>query len=202
MNKTLRLAIGFPLIIIAIISLYILLTSAESNEFKSEIENLRVEKDVWFSNDFASPFVMTNTPFHRLNYFSPKQNFRINAVFSKNKNSDSISLVTNLGEVQSYLIYGEAAFTINGEACKLQLLSTERGNDLFIPFIDATSGHSTYGAGRYLEASIPTNNEIILDFNMAYSPYCAYVDSYSCPFPPKSNHLKVAIEAGEKNYHQ
>ena len=173
----------------------------ETDDYSSEVLGHRTTKDVWLSNDFDSPFVKTNTPFQRLNYFPPNQEFAITAKFTKNNNADSVNLITNMGEAQTYLIYGAASFSVNGLDCTLQLLYLASDGELFIPFIDTTSGNSTYGAGRYLAADIPIGNKIILDFNKAYNPYCAYVDGFSCPFPPKSNILKVAIEAGEKTYH-
>jgi uncharacterized protein (DUF1684 family) len=71
---------------------------------------------------------------------------------------------------------------------------------LFIPMKDQTSGKETYGAGRYLDASIKDikDGKIALDFNKLYNPYCAFSEGYSCPIPPKENHLPVRIEAGEK----
>ena len=74
---------------------------------------------------------------------------------------------------------------------------------LFLAFGDETSGAETYGAGRYLDITkTPGSNTIILDFNQAYNPYCAYSNSFSCPLPPPENLLRVAIRAGEKTYHQ
>ena len=196
MNKTIWLALGIGLIAIIILSVFGLMTSNQVDDYSSDIDTQRTIKDVWLSNDFESPFTKTNTPFQRLRYFPADKKFEIVAKFIKSNNADSVNLITNLGEAQSYLIYGTASFSIAGQACNLALLYTVPGEDLFVPFIDKTSGNSSYGAGRYLAASLPTGDEIILDFNLAYNPYCAYVDSFSCPFPPKTNILKVAIEAG------
>jgi uncharacterized protein (DUF1684 family) len=201
MGNTSRIALGIGMIIIIILSIYLLMLSMETNDYNSEVLGHRTTKDVWLSNDFDSPFVKTNTPFQRLNYFPPNQEFAITAKFTKSYNADSVNLITNMGEAQTYLIYGAASFNVNGLDCILQLLYLGSDGELFIPFIDATSGNTTYGAGRYLAADIPIGDKILLDFNKAYNPYCAYVDGFSCPFPPKSNILKVAIEAGEKTYH-
>ena len=201
MSNTVRIALGIGLITIIILSVYTIMLSTKVDDYSRELLGQRTTKDVWFSNDFESPFLKTNTPFQRLNYFPPNQEFIITANFIKNNNADSVSLITNLGEAQAYLIYGTASFNVNDIECVLQLLYLDSGGELFIPFMDNTSGQSTYGAGRYLEAPIPTGDKIILDFNNAYNPYCAYVEGFSCPFPPKSNILKVAIESGEKTYH-
>jgi uncharacterized protein (DUF1684 family) len=74
---------------------------------------------------------------------------------------------------------------------------------LFLAFADKTSAVESYGSGRYLEVKKqPGAGSMVLDFNKAYNPYCAYVDGYSCPFPPKENTLDVFVRAGEKNYHE
>jgi uncharacterized protein (DUF1684 family) len=71
---------------------------------------------------------------------------------------------------------------------------------LFLPFFDETSSVSTYGGGRYLDPEYAGGNEIVLDFNLAYNPYCAYVEGYTCPLPPPENRIDAEVNAGEKNY--
>ncbi|MFV9484298.1 DUF1684 domain-containing protein, partial [Christiangramia sp. ASW11-125] len=71
---------------------------------------------------------------------------------------------------------------------------------LFLPFTDETNGISTYDGGRYLDFSIPEEKRVTIDFNRAYNPYCAYSGRYSCPIPPKENHLETAIPAGVKKF--
>ena len=81
---------------------------------------------------------------------------------------------------------------------QLAIYKGKEQEDLFLPFRDATSGNETYGAGRYLEPEELSTGEIVVDFNLAYNPFCAYSENYSCPLPPFENHLKVPIRAGEK----
>lgn len=71
---------------------------------------------------------------------------------------------------------------------------------LFVPFVDETSGKETYGSGRYLDLEQARGDDYVLDFNMAYNPYCAYNDDYVCPIPPRENKLPIEIRAGEKTY--
>ena len=79
-----------------------------------------------------------------------------------------------------------------------------KSHKLFIPFRDQTGGKETYGAGRYIDIDpdkhINADGKWILDFNVAYNPWCAYSESYTCPIVPTENWLKVPINAGEKNY--
>lgn len=72
------------------------------------------------------------------------------------------------------------------------------GNSLFVPFTDETSGFDTYGGGRYLEVDLPEGETAVVDFNFAYNPYCVYSERYSCPIPPRENHLEVPIRAGAR----
>jgi uncharacterized protein (DUF1684 family) len=71
-------------------------------------------------------------------------------------------------------------------------------NLLFLPFKDHTSGKTSYGGGRYLDLPIPSGNKLVIDFNKAYHPYCAYTTGYSCPVVPEDNYLDLAVEAGIK----
>jgi uncharacterized protein (DUF1684 family) len=72
---------------------------------------------------------------------------------------------------------------------------------LFVPFTDKTNGNETYEIGRYIDMVIPSGDEVILDFNLAYNPYCSYNPNYSCPIPPAANDLPIEIKSGEKKYH-
>jgi len=87
---------------------------------------------------------------------------------------------------------------VEGEEASLTVYSNEYG--FFIPFVDSQAGKVTYGAGRYLDPELKEDGMLILDFNLAYNPYCAYNELYSCPIPPAENRLSVPIKAGEKNY--
>jgi uncharacterized protein (DUF1684 family) len=200
MNTITRILVATGLIIIIIISIYSLALKAEVTDYDEKIIAHRTERDIWFSNDFNSPFQVTNTPFKRISYYEPDPKYLVHAKVIKAVTPDSVVLITNTGESQVYEIYGNALFEIANTTCLLQLLKAPESDQLFLPFMDKTSGNTTYGAGRYLDLDMPGNDSIIIDFNLAYSPYCAYTEVYSCPFPPKANVLSVAIEAGEKSY--
>jgi uncharacterized protein (DUF1684 family) len=103
---------------------------------------------------------------------------------------------TSTGEVQTHQKYGRFKFTVEGQAAELTIYAGENG--YFLPFADSLAGTETYGAGRYLEPEPLGEGKFLVDFNVAYNPYCAYNQNFSCPIPPKENRLKVAIRAGEK----
>jgi hypothetical protein len=107
-----------------------------------------------------------------------------------------------------YKKFAEALFVINGINCKLNIYQnidlTKKPNYedyLFLPFTDLTNGDESYGGGRYIDLKVSDSDTIIIDFNKAYNPYCAYNHKYSCPIPPAENTLSVEIKAGVKKYH-
>ena len=110
-------------------------------------------------------------------------------------------MATSTGDEQEYLHVGEIHFVVQGQTAVLQVYVSVTGGEYFIPFVDATAPAETYGAGRYLEPDDLGDGRLHVDFNLAYNPYCAYNDRWSCPIPPRENRLAVRIEAGEKKYH-
>jgi uncharacterized protein (DUF1684 family) len=175
-------------------------------EYAAGIERERVEKDRFMKDEKDSPFAGSKDAFQGLKYFSPDLKYRVTATLVPIDNKQVIALPTSDGLEKKYLEYGYAEFKLDGVANRLIILEmTDPGpfrGTLFLAFADETSAHETYGAGRYLELKkVPGATSVVLDFNNAYNPYCAYSDNFSCPFPPKGNVLHVAIKAGEKSYH-
>jgi hypothetical protein len=92
---------------------------------------------------------------------------------------------------------------VNGQEVTLQVYESEDNpGEYFLPFLDATAPLETYGGGRYLEPERVGEDKLLVDFNLAYNPWCVYGDEWSCPFPPAENRLNVRIEAGEKKFEQ
>jgi uncharacterized protein (DUF1684 family) len=106
---------------------------------------------------------------------------------------------TTTGDVQTYERFGRVRFPVAGEEAALTIYRNENG--FFLPFVDALAGNETYGAGRYLEPEELPDGTLLVDFNLAYNPYCAYNENWSCPITPAENRLKVPIRAGEKVFH-
>lgn len=132
--------------------------------------------------------------------------YRVVATFKRYTNPEVIKMKTSSTRLVEYAVFGLATFKLNGETQKLTLYKTTRANlppeyrnSMFLPFRDETSGKETYGGGRYLDVQIPEGDELVIDFNKAYHPYCAYTEGYSCPVVPKVNHLKTEILAGIKS---
>jgi len=136
-----------------------------------------------------------------VSYFDYDMNYVISGTFTKSIGK-KFKMPTSTERTPIYRRYGYV--NLNDTARlevyqNIELSKQEKyKNYLFIPFKDATSGKETYGGGRYIDLEIPKDTELIIDFNTAYNPYCAYSYRYSCPIPPKVNHLLIEINAGEK----
>ena len=159
----------------------------------------RKMKDEYFKADPQSPLTEAQKlDFSGLHYFPENPALRFVLELQPFKEKEPASLQTSKGDVRSYVRYGEIHFTVDGEKARLTVYETEYG--FFLPFVDALAGQETYPAGRYLEIEDQGDGMYLVDFNMAYNPYCAYNDRWSCPLTPIENHLAVAIRAGEKIY--
>jgi len=188
-------------IIVAITSIIYSLSGGISPEqHAEEIAKHRDETDRFMKYSDESPFAPTDLKYVGLNYYEPNLKYRIKARFEMIEDQKPYTLETNDGKQKQYLTYGNANFTLDGKKEELLILENVEEEELFLAFGDETSAISTYGAGRYLDVTHSGGNSILLDFNKAYNPFCAYVDDYTCPLPPKSNLLDVAILAGEKSY--
>ncbi len=136
------------------------------------------------------------------------------AVFVPFERQTLVELGTTAGEIRPQVRYAELRFRIGEQNLRLtgfldphyqeQRHGHDHGIELFVPFRDATSGRETYGAGRYLEVEVEEDADgrqvATIDFNLAYNPYCAYNEAYSCPLPPAENSLPAVIQAGERIY--
>jgi hypothetical protein len=183
--------------------LYTILGTDSEAAYIKKIESERSETEAFMARDKESPFVVSGAVFEGLHYFEPDLNFRVKAEVEKIDVRSYLILPTSTGKEKSYLKYGYLKFSLFGNDLRLLALqpADEEVGFLFVPFTDETSAEQTYGAGRYLEIGFTDKpSSVVVDFNKAYNPYCAYVADYSCPLPPADNHLPVKITAGEKNY--
>jgi hypothetical protein len=136
--------------------------------------------------------------FKGLKWYPVKEHYRIEAKWVPFNPPKSVLVPNVLGERTEEKAPGYAAFTIQGKEYRLEPVLED--GELFFVFKDQTSVHDTYGAGRFLYADAPKNGKIILDFNKAYNPPCAFTPYATCPLPIPQNRLAVRIEAGELRY--
>lgn len=141
--------------------------------------------------------------FNGLDFFALDSTYLIIAKFTKTPEALPFFMPTSTGGRTEEMVYGRLSFTWEGKTHELEvyrnleLMQQEKYKDyLFLPFADLTNGEETYEGGRYLDLTVPEGDIILLDFNKAYNPYCAYNAKYSCPLVPKQNRLDMEVRAG------
>jgi uncharacterized protein (DUF1684 family) len=188
------------LIVIGLLFAHILLAQ---KSYKDSIES-------YFKKYVKEHEVVTGKDKEFMSFFPVNKKYRMICRFEKTMNSPWFRMESSGPIKKNYRVYGIIHFTINDTVVALNiyqsqdLMTTKEYKDhLFIPFTDATSGEETYESGRYIDLEIKdiTNENVLIDFNKAYNPYCAYVSGkYNCPIPPAENRLIVAIRVGEKAF--
>ena len=145
--------------------------------------------------------------FKGLDFYKFDSTFVVTAKLTRTPDAKPFKMKTTTERLPDYKQYGVVTFILKGKEHQLNiyqnlgLLTTKGYEDyLFLPFLDDTNGEGSYAGGRYTEARIPEGNSIVLDFNTAYNPYCAYNKKYSCPIVPRANYVAAKIEAGVKSY--
>lgn len=179
-----------------------------SDVYSRTIDSLRQQKNLEFTNPEFSPLPAAEiSGFTGLNYFDTDTLFRVKAILSEFPVKDTFEMPTTTERRPVYVRYGLLSFSIGGKDFELEayrnldLASREGYADyLFVPFRDQSSSHESYGGGRYIDLRAESPGPVILDFNTAYNPYCAYNSRYSCPIPPAVNTLDIKVSAGEKAY--
>lgn len=182
----------------------------DSRPYSTQAEEFRREKDEAFLYESWSPIPLeVRASFQGLSYFDADERWRVTARITRLEDGAVFEMATSTGEPRKQVRYaklefetpaGKAALFAYKDAGNAHKGGHHRDRSLFMPFRDATSGKETYGAGRYIDLEEPEGDEIVVDFNLAYNPYCAYSEAYSCPLPPTENWLKVAVTAGEKSF--
>lgn len=187
-----------------------LATSCKNSDpaYTQRIMQIRANKTYAFLDKKTTPLTASKlAAFKGLPYYEPDKAFLVHAKFTRAAHAQIFGMPHTLDRTFNYSEAGTLAFKLGGKNLQLTAFLREgmKGDtvDLFIPFTDLTNGTETYGGGRYLDVkAVLTQSSADLDFNLAYNPYCAYNKEFSCPIPPKQNHLPVAIQAGEKYQHE
>jgi len=176
-------------------------TGQRDETYADEIASGRIAKDAYFRTAADSP-LRPGSKVRALSYFPVDERYRIVVPRLRRPAADDrpIALDTSDGQQRIVRRLGTLDFELHGRRLTLTgfgMGSTPPGS-LFLPFADVTSGRETYAGGRYLDLEIAHDGSVVLDFNLAYHPYCAYSSAYSCPLTPAENHLCVPILAGER----
>ena len=177
----------------------------------NNLKTFREGRDKEFRSRAESPLLEQDfLNFKGLNYFDETENFRVEARFERTAEAKYFQMPTSSGIPKKYVQYGVLKFKLNNREQQLNVYQAdaatlakfpEYADLLFVPFKDLTNGVETYSGGRYVDIKKPAGEKVVLDFNLAYNPSCAYgSDRFSCPILPKKNFLKINIKAGEKSF--
>ncbi|MDT0644448.1 DUF1684 domain-containing protein [Zunongwangia sp. F363] len=181
---------------------------AQTSEKMKSAKAYQMHLNEEFRNPEESPLSEEEIKeFKGLEFFKIDTAYTVEANFVRTPGEAPFVMPTTTERQPVYVKYGELYFFLKGKKRKLNvyqnqsfLSDPELYDYLFVPFTDDTNGETTYSGGRYMDLRIPEGDSIILDFNKAYNPYCAYSGNYSCPIPPEENHLDAEIAAGVKSY--
>ena len=175
--------------------------------FKEEISAYREQYKKDFLEQERSPLKEDDIQY--LRFFDADEAFRVIASFKETEKPAPFDMPTLNGKTKKFIRFGTLSFVIQNIECRLGIYQNvtlmenpEFKDHLFLPFTDESNGEESYINGRYLDfkTSNIDNGKLVIDFNKAYNPYCAFSDGYNCPKPPLENNLSVKINAGEKNF--
>jgi uncharacterized protein len=162
----------------------------------AQLDEFRAEKDSFFATSPESPLTAEQRrDFKGLLYFPENPELRLETEVEMFPVRERVEMQTSTGDVQVYHRHSRFRFRVEGDTADLTIYEGPYG--YFLPFVDSLAGKETYPAGRYLEPELLPDGRFLVDFNLAYNPYCAYNENWSCPLTPFENRLKVPIRAGE-----
>lgn len=178
-----------------------------ARQYIESVSDLRKQKDSFFREDASSPLpVEMRAAFQGLEYYPVDPSWALMLPFVKDPSLETVSISTNTGEVRRLTREGYVEFVHKGQTARLHLYREQDGSrapgSYWMPFVDAGAGRETYPAGRYLDVEVQPDGTVILDFNLAYNPYCAYGLNFVCPLAPRENRVPFLISAGEKGFHR
>lgn len=172
----------------------------------SKTEKYQKELIEFYSNPKTTPLNdAEKSVFKGISFFPISDKFVVKADFIPISDGNIIPFPTSAGKIKHYKEYAMVNFEIDGKQHNLTIYQSSPilenyADHLFLPFTDETNGNTTYGGGRYIDLSISDlftdDGKVVIDFNQAYNPYCAYSKRYNCPIPPGNNSLDIEINAG------
>jgi uncharacterized protein (DUF1684 family) len=144
----------------------------------------------------------TRVNFKGIDNFAIEWNWRINGRFIPGEKGETIEIGNVLGQLIASPVFGRFQFERDGNTYSMVAVSDEESESLEFIFADRSNGHDTYGAGRFVHSDgMPENGRLVVDFNKAYNPPCAFNDYSTCPLPPQENRLNLRVTSGEKDFH-
>ncbi len=169
--------------------------------YADSLRAFRARVDAYFTSPDGPLTEAQRDAFSGLHYFPPDSSWRFLARPDTAGAGDPVTILDTQGNQRHYRTAARFHLIRRGTRFTITAYRSEAGDYLFLPFQDATTGKETYSVGRYLELPEPEGGETVIDFNYAKNPYCAYNDRWACPLVPEANRLEVAIDAGERKFH-
>jgi uncharacterized protein (DUF1684 family) len=167
----------------------------------TRLDAYRQRRDHYFAHDPDSPLESSDREhFAGLLYFaeSPALAFEVTIDDAASDVGEQVDLLTVDGQAKPFVRVGRIHVPVGDQEVTLSVFKDLARGRYFLPFRDGTSGQETYAGGRYLDPRARPDGTLLVDFNFAYNPYCAYSEGWSCPIPPAENVTPVRIEAGEQ----
>jgi len=190
---------------ILLFSLFLLLNCDNRKRFNTDLTPFQREINDFFKDASVSPLKKRDLKnFRGLDFFTYDSTYLVTAKLTKTPKEKPFMMLTTTDMVVEYIKYGTVSFELLNNQYSLDIYKNledpnERDN-LFLPFLDDTNGNESYGGGRYINLDIPQVDNLIIDFNSAFNPYCVYDEKYSCPIVPRENYLPLEIKAGVMNF--
>ena len=190
---------------ILLFSLFLLLNCDNRKRFNTDLTPFQREINDFFKDASVSPLKKRDLKnFRGLDFFTYDSTYLVTAKLTKTPKEKPFMMLTTTDMMVEYIKYGTVSFELLNNQYSLDIYKNledpnERDN-LFLPFLDDTNGNESYGGGRYINLDIPQVDNLIIDFNSAFNPYCVYDEKYSCPIVPRENYIPLEIKAGVKNF--
>ena len=187
--------------------LFLVGCQSKKRPLKAQSE-FQTQQNSFFKDASKSPLKPKDLKvFEGLVFFPIDSAFVVEAELMRTPNTSFFDMKTTTKRVTKERVFGVLSFTVNKESYKLNVYqgapdpdSEAESDYLFLPFLDDSNGTETYGGGRYIDLSIPKGDQMTIDFNKSYNPYCAYNEKYSCPIVPRENYLPLKMNAGVKRF--
>mgnify|MGYP001376693493 FL=1 len=190
---------------ILLFTLFLLLNCDNRKRYNNDLTPFQREINDFFKDASVSPLKKRDLKnFRGLDFFTYDSTYLVTAKLTKTPKEKPFMMLTTTDMVVEYIKYGTVSFELLDNQYSLDIYKNledpnERDN-LFLPFLDDTNGNESYGGGRYINLDIPQVDNLIIDFNSAFNPYCVYDEKYSCPIVPRENYIPLEIKAGVKNF--
>ena len=194
--------------LLVLFSLLLILNCENKKRYDKSFTPFQKEMNEFFKDASISPLKEKDLKnFKGLDFFAFDSSYVVNADLTRTPEEKSFKMKTTTDRLPEYIKYGIVTFDLFNKSYSLNIyrnldiINNEGYQDyLFLPFLDDTNGFESYGGGRYIDLDIPKGDNLVIDFNSAYNPYCVYDEKYSCPIVPRDNYLSIKINAGVKAF--